>query len=510
MESNTVRDERDPRRWWILGVLCLSLLVLVVDNTVLNLAIPALMVDLGASPSDIQWIIDAYVLVFAGLLLTSGSLSDRYGRKRFLIIGLVLFGGASLLAVLVTEPWHLIGARALMGVGGSILMPSTLSILITVFDEGERRKAIAAWSAVAMVGVIAGPTLGGFLLEHYWWGSIFLINVPVAIVAGIAATLLMPESRGPARRLDPAGVLLSTVGMGALVYVVISAPSAGWTSAGTLVAAAVAVAALTAFVIWERRTDHPMLPLELFRDRNFSGASFSIVLMSFGTGALLLMLTQYLQFVLGYGPMRAGLALLPYAVAAALFNVVGAGLGSRVSNRVLVAVGLAVMACGFAVLAFMTAETGYGTLIAGLMLMGIGGGLAGPAAYATLMGAVPPAHAGVGSALNDTVQQVGMALSIAVLGSVLAAFYTSSMPADAPAAARESIGEAMRLGDPGVIGTAREAFVSAMSFGSWVGVAFTLAAATLAFAVLRPAPPAGSGTGPAGPGTEAGLVKAEG
>ncbi|WP_089207802.1 MFS transporter [Streptosporangium subroseum] len=488
MTSNTVRVERDPRRWWILGVLCLSLLVLVVDNTVLNLAIPALMTDLGASPSDIQWIIDAYVLVFAGLLLTAGSLSDRYGRKRFLIIGLTLFGGASLIALLVTEPWQLIAARALMGVGGSILMPSTLSILITVFDDEERRKAIAAWSAVAMVGVIAGPTLGGFLLDHYWWGSIFLLNVPIAVVAIIAAALLMPESRGPARRLDPLGVLLSTVGMSALVFVVISVPGAGLTASATLVAAALAVLALGGFVLWELRSAHPMLPLELFRDRNFSGSSFSIVLMSFGTGALLLMLTQYLQFVLGYDPMKAGLALLPYAVAAALFNGVGAGLGQKISNRVLIAIGLSVMALGFGVLAFMTGETGYGMLIAALMLMGIGGGLAGPAAYATLMGAVPPAHAGVGSALNDTVQQVGMALSVAVLGSVLAATYTSSMPPEAPAVARESIAGAIRLGDPGLIRTARDMFVSAMSFGSWVGVGFTLAAALLAFVVLRPAP----------------------
>ncbi|WP_433253640.1 MFS transporter [Streptosporangium sp. CA-135522] len=488
MESNTVRAEPHPRRWWILGVLCLSLLVLVVDNTVLNLAIPVLMTDLGASPSEIQWIIDAYVLVFAGLLLTSGSLSDRYGRKRFLIIGLVLFGGASLIALLVAEPWQLIAARALMGVGGSILMPSTLSILITVFDESERRKAIAAWSAVAMVGVIAGPTLGGFLLQHYWWGSIFLLNVPITVVAVIAALLLMPETRGPARRLDPIGVLLSTVGMGALVFVVISAPGAGWTSAKTLIAAVLAVLALGGFVLWERRAERPMLPLELFRDRNFSGSSFSIVLLSFGTGALLLMLTQYLQFVLGYGPMRAGLALLPYAVGAALFNAVGAGLGQKVSNRTLVAVGLAVMALGFGVLAFMTADTGYGLMITGLMLMGVGGGLAGPAAYATLMGAVPPEHAGVGSALNDTVQQVGMALSVAVLGSVLAGVYTSAMPAEAPAAARGSIGGALVLGDPALARTAKEAFVSAMSFGSWVGVGFTLAAAALALTMLRPAP----------------------
>ncbi|MFF0249278.1 MFS transporter [Streptosporangium sandarakinum] len=503
MESHTVRAEPHPRRWWILGVLCLSLLVLVVDNTVLNLAIPSLMRDLGATPADIQWIIDAYVLVFAGLLLTAGSLSDRYGRRRFLIIGLLLFGGASLVAVLVTEPWQLVAARALMGVGGSILMPSTLSILITVFDDAERRKAIAAWSAVAMVGVIAGPTLGGFLLEHYWWGSIFLINVPVAVLAVVAAALLMPESRGPARRLDPPGVLLSATGMTALVYAVISSPSRGWTSPEVLTAAVLAVLALGGFVLWERRSAHPMLPLELFRDRNFSGSSFSIVLMSFGTGALLLMLTQYLQFVLGYGAMKAGLALLPYAVAAAVFNILGAGLGQKISSRTLAAVGLAVMALGFGVLAFMTADTGYGLLITGLMLMGVGAGVAGPAVYATLMGAVPPQHAGVGSALNDTVQQVGMALSVAVLGSVLAGVYRSSMPESAPAAARDSVAVALRLGDPGLARTARESFVSAMTFGSWVGVAFTLAAAVLAFVMLRPAVPAA-------PAERPGLVEAGG
>lgn len=484
-------------------MLCLSLLVLVVDNTVLNLAIPSLMRDLGATPADIQWIIDAYVLVFAGLLLTAGSLSDRYGRRRFLIIGLLLFGGASLVAVLVTEPWQLVAARALMGVGGSILMPSTLSILITVFDDAERRKAIAAWSAVAMVGVIAGPTLGGFLLEHYWWGSIFLINVPVAVLAVVAAALLMPESRGPARRLDPPGVLLSATGMTALVYAVISSPSRGWTSPEVLTAAVLAVLALGGFVLWERRSAHPMLPLELFRDRNFSGSSFSIVLMSFGTGALLLMLTQYLQFVLGYGAMKAGLALLPYAVAAAVFNILGAGLGQKISSRTLAAVGLAVMALGFGVLAFMTADTGYGLLITGLMLMGVGAGVAGPAVYATLMGAVPPQHAGVGSALNDTVQQVGMALSVAVLGSVLAGVYRSSMPESAPAAARDSVAVALRLGDPGLARTARESFVSAMTFGSWVGVAFTLAAAVLAFVMLRPAVPAA-------PAERPGLVEAGG
>ncbi|MFF4773372.1 MFS transporter [Microtetraspora fusca] len=475
-----------PRRWWILGVLCLSLLVLVVDNTVLNLAIPALMRDLGASPSDVQWIIDSYVLVFAGLLLTAGSLSDRYGRRRMLIVGLVFFGGASLLAMLAAQPWQLIGARALMGVGGSFIMPSTLSILITVFDESERRKAIAAWSAVAMLGVIAGPTIGGFLLQHYYWGSVFLLNVPIAVLAVIAAVVLMPESRGSTRKIDPVGVVLSVVGMAALVWVVIVMPTDGLDP----LSLAVAVIALAGFVFWERRAEHPMLPLGLFRDRSFSGACFSIVLLSFGSGALMLALTQYLQFVLGYEPMRAGLALLPYVVAALVFNGLGAGLGKKVSNRTLIVVGLFVMAAGFGVLSTLT--DGYGTLIAGLIVMGVGGGLAGPAAYATLMGAVPVEHAGVGSALNDTVQQVGMALSVAVLGSVLAGAYTAAMPESAPEAARDSISGALALGDPSIVATAKEAFVSAMSVGSLVGVGCSLAAAAVALLVLRRSAAAGT------------------
>ncbi|NRQ38455.1 MFS transporter [Nonomuraea sp. NN258] len=481
MNSNTVRAEagveRDPRRWWILVVLCLALLVLVVDNTVLNLAIPKLYQELGANQSDIQWIIDAYVLAYAGLLLTSGSLSDRYGRRLFLVIGLVIFGGASLLAVLVTEPWQLIAARALMGVGGCLVMPSTLSILMTVFDEDERRKAMAAWSAVALVGMVSGPTLGGLMLQNFWWGSVFLINIPIAAVAIVAAFVLMPESKAEGRKIDLVGVVLSVVGLTAAVYVIIEREW-NWPII------AVAVVALGAFVLWERKQKQPMLPLHLFANRNFSGASFSILLMSFGAGAVMLMLTQYLQFVLGYQAMQAGLAMLPYAIAAAVFNGIGAGLGQKVSNRVLVGVGLLVISGGFVV---MATTTGYLPLLTGLVMMGIGAGTMGPAAYASLMGAIPLQHAGVGSALNDTVQQVGMAMSIAVLGSVLAGQYTSSLPPGLPPAAGESIGQAHLLGyGP----AANEAFTSAMHVGSWVGAAFSVAAALLAVIVLRPAAPA--------------------
>lgn len=483
VKLNTVRD---PRRWWILGVLCLALLVLSVDGTVLNLAIPSLISDLGASFSEIQWILDSYVLAFAGLLLTAGSLSDRYGRRLFLIVGLVLFGGASLLAVFVTEPWQLIGARALMGVGGAIMMPSTLSILMTVFDEEERRKAMAVWGGVAMISVILGPTLGGFLLENYWWGSVFLLNIPIVLIAIVAAVVLMPETRSAGRRLDPVGVVLSIVGLTAAVYVIIE-------RVFDPVIIAVAVIALVAFVLWERRQEHPMLPLQLFRNRNFSGSSFAILLMSFGAGAVMLMLTQYLQFVLGYGEMRAGLALLPYAVAAAIFNGIGAGLGQKVSNRTLIAAGLLVMAGGFAI---MATTTGYLPLLVGLMVMGVGGGLAGPSAYASLMNAIPLEYAGVGSAMNDTVQQVGLAMSIAILGSVLAGVFTASMPEGAPEVARESIGVAIEM--PALVEQAKAAFTDAVHLGAWVGAGFCVAAALLALVVIRPSAPAAAAPEPVG------------
>ncbi|MFE7801340.1 MFS transporter [Nocardia sp. NPDC057440] len=469
MESNVVRD---PRRWWILGVLCLSLLVLMIDGTVLNIAIPSLIRELGASPSDVQWILDAYVLVFAGLLLTAGSLSDRFGRRRMLIVGLGVFGVASLFAVLATEPWQVVAARAAMGIGGSLLMPSTLSILMTTFAEDERRKAMAAWSTVSMVGIVLGPTLGGFLLQHYWWGSVFLLNIPVAASAIVAAVVLMPESTGEQRPVDLLGVVLSITALGSTVYVIIERE---W-NIGMIV---LAIASFIAFAVWESRSAHPMLPLAVFRKRDFTGTALTLLLMVFGMGAIMLMLTQYLQFVLGYGPMKAGLALLPYAVAAAVCNGLGATLGQKLSNKTLIVAGLLVMGVAFGILAL---GTGYFAVLASMLVMGIGGGLAGPAAYAAIMSAIPLEHAGVGSAMNDTLQQVGMAISIAILGSVLAGVFTSNMPADAPDAARESIGAAFQLG---YIEPAKTAFTTAMSTGAWISAGFSIAAALLGLVLLR-------------------------
>ncbi|WP_345496429.1 MFS transporter [Nocardia callitridis] len=472
MESNIVRD---PRRWWILGVLCLSLLVLMIDGTVLNLAIPSLITDLNATPSDVQWILDAYVLVFAGLLLTAGSLSDRFGRRRMLIVGLALFGAASAVATLATEPWQLIAARAAMGVGGSVLMPSTLSILMTTFADDERRKAMAGWSTVSMVGVIAGPTVGGFLLQHYWWGSVFLLNIPVAAVAIVAALVLMPESHGEQRPVDLVGVLLSIVALVSTVYVIIERE-------GNLGMIALAILAAVGFVLWERRSEHPMLPLQVFNNRDFTGTCLTLLLMVFGMGAIMLMLTQYLQFVLDYGPMKAGLALLPYALAAVVFNGLGATLGKKLSNKTLIVSGLVVCGVAFSILAL---GDGYLWVLVSMLVMGIGGGLAGPAAYALIMNAIPVQHAGVGSAMNDTLQQVGMAISIALLGSVLADVFTANMPEDAPEAARESVGAAFQLG---LTDAANTAFTAAMSTTSWISAGFSFAAALLGAALLRTKP----------------------
>ncbi|NUP25632.1 MAG: MFS transporter [Nocardia sp.] len=451
------------------------MMVLMIDSTVLNIAIPSLIRELDATASDIQWILDSYVLVFAGLLLTAGSLSDRFGRRLMLILGLVVLGVGSLAAVLATEPWQVVAARAVMGAGGALLMPSTLSILMTTFDEDERRMALAAWSTVSILGIVAGPTLGGLLLEHYWWGAVFLLNIPVAILAIVAALVLMPETTGAQRPIDGVGVLLSVLALTATVYLIIERE---W----NIAVLAVALVSAVGFVLWESRQENPMLPLGLFANRDFAGTCATVLLMVFGMGAVMLMLTQYLQFVLGYGPMKAGLALLPYALAGAVFNGLGATLGKNLANKTLIVAGLAVMAAAFAILA---AGTGYLWVLVSMLVMGIGGGLAGPAAYAAIINAIPLRHAGVGSALNDTLQQVGMALSIAILGSVLAGVFTARMPDDAPAAARESIGAAFELG---YTDAAKAAFGDAVSVGAWVSAGFSEAAALLGAVVLRARP----------------------
>ncbi|MFI6483662.1 MFS transporter [Nonomuraea sp. NPDC050663] len=478
----------------------MSSLVLVVDNMVLNVAIPSLTRDLAATSQDIQWILDSYILVFAGLLLIAGSLSDRYGRRRVMILGLVIFGAASLAATFAQDPLQLVAGRIAMGVGGALIMPSTLSILITVFtDERERRKALTAWSAVTMVGLVGGPVVGGLLIAEFWWGVAFLVNVPVAALAIIAALVLMPESKGPWRKPDPVGALLSLVGMTALVWAIIELPHNGIAHPGVLAASAAAAACLIGFVLWEMRSASPMVPMGLFRDRDFSGASLSVVLLSIANGGLLLVLTQYLQFVHGYSPMQAGLAFLPVAVTSLLFNAIGGILAGKVGNRVMVAGGMAIMAAGIAVLGTVDATDGFWLIAIALGLAGMGSGLAIPTAINALMGAVPAEHAGVGSAVNDTIQQAGAALGVAILGSVMADAYTGNMPAGAPEAARRNISEALELGDTTLAAAAREAFTNGMALTFTASACAVVLAAVIAAFVLptRNTAAAQPGPGPA-------------
>jgi len=480
---------RNPHRWWILVVLCLSSLVLVVDGMALTVAVPAMTEDLGASAQDTQWILDSYILVFAGLLLTSGSLGDRFGRRKVMLIGLVLFGAASLAATFVANPGEMIALRVAMGIGGALIMPSTLSILITVFDEAERGKAMAAWGSVSMLGLVGSPVLGGVLIDHFSWQAIFLINVPVVALAILAGVLLMPESKGPWQKPDPLGAVLSAVGMTALVWWIIELPRHGAFGERSGIVLAVAAVALIGFVIWENVTPAPMVPLVLFKHRNFSGGSLSLALLQIGNGGLLLVLTQYLQFVLGYSPIKAGLAFMPLAVAALAGNGMGATTAAKFGNRPVVLVGMLVMASSFVLLTTVSAGTGFAIPAVALGLLGLGAGLAMPAAVGALMGTIPPEQAGVGSALNDTIQQAGTALGIAILGSLLTSGYANEMPAGVPEEARQSIAGALALGDSGLADAAREAFTSSMSVTFLIAAIGVIAAAILSTVVMRDAKP---------------------
>ncbi|MCZ7532551.1 MAG: MFS transporter [Acidimicrobiia bacterium] len=310
MDADTIHQ----RRWLTLAVLSLSLVIIGLDNTILNIALPSLVEALDASASQLQWMVDSYVLVFAGTLLTMGALGDRFGRKLALNVGLVIFGVASVFAAFSDSANMLIVARAVMGIGGALIMPSTLSIITNIFSGAERGRAIAMWAAVAGLGIVVGPALGGWLLEHYWWGSIFLINIFVAGVAILLGLLLVPESKDPdATPLDPLGAILSAGGLIILVYAIIEAPSKGWTNPLILAGFVVALILIGLFLWWENRAEHPMLRLEFFKNPRFSAASGAVSLVFFAMFGSVFLLTQYLQFVLGYTPLEAGVRVMPTA-----------------------------------------------------------------------------------------------------------------------------------------------------------------------------------------------------
>jgi EmrB/QacA subfamily drug resistance transporter len=491
-------DEAHRRRWITLAVVCLSLVVISIDNTILNVALPSIVRELGAEGSQLQWIIDSYTIVFAGLLLTAGSLGDRYGRKKALTTGLVLFGGFSALASQATSAPMLIAARGLMGIGGAFIFPTTLSILTNSFAGRERARAIGIWAGVAGLGIVIGPLGGGLLLEHFAWGSVFLVNVPLCAAAVVLGHFFVPDSRDPAEgRLDPVGALLSIVALTLLLFGIIEAPNLGWGEPQVVGALVGGLAVLGLFLAWELHIDHPMLDVRFFRNPRFSAASGTITLTYFALFGSTFLLTQYFQFVLGYSPLEAGLMTAPVAVGIMTFAPLAPKLVDRVGTKRVVVVGLLIVVgalCCYASDTIMSSFVG-GALVR--LVFGAGMGLTTAPATESIMGSLPPGKAGVGSAVNDTTRQTGGALGVAVLGSVFALRYHSVIgdagfaPAEARADVKDSIGRALEAGARvgGEVGSriaaeARHAFVASMRLVYGVAALVVLCAAFVAWSFL--------------------------
>ncbi len=472
------------RRWLTLLVLCISLIVIVLDNTILNVAIPTLahptaQGGLGASASQLQWIVDAYVLVFAGLLLTAGSLGDRFGRYAFLAGGLAVFGIGSTLSAFAPSATALIFTRAIMGIGGACIMPSTLSIITNVFtDPAERGKAIGIWAGVSALGLGLGPLTGGFLLEHFWWGSVFIVNVPIVVVGLVLGYLLVPESRDPSHgRLDPVGAVLSIIALGALLWSVIEAPTKGWASTQIVGGFVVGALLFAAFLGWELRSSHPMLDMHFFQNPRFSAASGAITLVFLALYGTLFLITQYLQSVLGYSTVKAGAVLIPSAIMIMTFAPLSTVWVRRLGNKVVVTAGLAMVALSMAL--FTTFGPGSSALlvIGVTALMGLGMANVMAPCTDSIMGSLPRAKAGVGSAVNDTTRQMGGAVGVAVFGSIMASHYTSSVseklratvPQQLFGAVRNNVGQAIGIANQSSTSSSLSAQIGRAARESFVG-----------------------------------------
>ena len=506
MDPKTAHD----RRWIGLAVLCLSLLVVGLDNTILSVAIPRLSEDLGATTSQLQWIVDGYTLVFAGLLLTTGSLGDRYGRRSALSVGLGIFVAGSVASAFATSASMLIATRSLMGVGAALIMPATLSLLTNLFTEPkERAKAIGIWAGVSGIGVAIGPMLGGWLLEHFSWGSVFLINVPVVAIALPAGYFLLPNSKAAdSPRLDLFGAFLSIVGLVSLVWGIIEAPTKGWTAPAVLGAFGVGVVAMAVFIWWQTTTDHPMLDVRFFKNPRFSAANLAITLAFFAMVGSMFMMTQFMQFVLGFTPLQAGLRSVPLALMLMTIAPLSSRLVEKIGTKLVVTAGLATVAIGLFIASTATPELGYvARILPAQLLLGIGIALAMAPATESVMGSLPKEKAGVGSAMNDTTRQVGGALGVAIIGSIFSAQYSPAissslagmgLPTQAIDASKDSIGGALAVaaragGNPNTIDTAighqianaaNDAFASSMGRGMLVAAVIALAGAIVALAFL--------------------------
>ncbi len=507
----------------ILTSLLLAAFVINVDTTIVNVALPTLVRRLHASNTQLQWVVDAYNLLFAGSVLAAGSLSDRFGRKGMLLAGLAVFGLASVAGGLTANPGQLIVARAVMGVGSAMVFPSTLSLISNVFTQrGERARAIGLWGAITGAAIALGPIAGGWLLQVSGWRSIFFAMTPVAALAGVLVARSVPTSRDPhAPRIDRPGFVLSSATVALLVYTIIEAPASGWGSARTLVSFVVVAVLASAFVTWERRTAAPMLDLSLFGNLRFTAASASVAISFFALSGFIFLVTQYFQFLKGYGPLSTGVRLLPVASFVAISSILGAKLAVRVGTKLVVAAGLLSMGAFYLWVTTTSLTTGYGTIAAQMVVLGTGMGLTSAPATEAIIGVVPTAKAGVGSAINDATRLLGGTLGVAVIGSVYASLYaarlTSLLPAGLQApidrTAHASVGAALSAGralgpqHPAIAAAlhhaATSAFFRGFSTANYLAAGVALAGALMALALL-PAQPR-VGTDPA-PTASAGLT----
>jgi EmrB/QacA subfamily drug resistance transporter len=478
----------------ILGVLCLSLTVIGIDMTIVNVALPSIVRGVDASGSELQWIVDAYAIVFACLLLTAGALGDRFGRRGALLMGLGWFGATSAIASFSTSAWQLIIGRGLMGVGGAFIFPTTLSILTNVFlDPRERSRAIGIWAGVSGVGIAAGPLLGGLMVEHLGWHSVFWINAPVCALAFFLVVFIMPKlPQESVHPLDPVGAVLSIVGLVGLLYAIIEVPDIGWTGRSVVVGFADAILVLGAFAWWEARTAHPMLDVKFFKNPRFSAASATITLMTFALYASTFLLTLYFQFTLGYSPLKTGILITPMAAGMMLMGPQAPKLVERFGTKRVVMGGLTMVMIGLACYGSNTIMSSYTFGMVLRFFYGMAMGCVGPPVTESIMGSVPKERAGVGSAVNDTTRQVGGALGVAVLGSIFASRYHAAMdraalPLGLRHSARDSIGltlqTAGRVTDPALAVRVHDAGLDAFHDAMHVTYAAAVVVVFLAFLV---------------------------
>jgi EmrB/QacA subfamily drug resistance transporter len=507
-------DHAHARRWWALAVLCLSLLIVFVGNSSLNVAIPTLSRQLHATESQLQWVVAVYSLVFAGLLFSTGALGDRFGRKGALQLGLVLFLVGAGLASLSTAMWQLIACRAVMGAAGAFIMPSTLSIIINVFPPGERPKAIAIWASITGAAGALGPVASGFLLGHFWYGSVFLINVPIIVVALVAGRFLVPTSRDPKEAsFDPIGSLLSIVGVVALVYGLIEAPARGWASTSTVGAFALAIVVLAAFVLWELHVEEPMVDMHYFRNPAFSTGTAGMILVFVAMFGVMFLITQYFQLVLGYSPLSAALRLMPIAMIMLVVAPLTPRLSAKFGAHRVVACGMLSIATGLLLFAGLTTHTPYAYVILCVIPLTTGIALSMSPMTASIMMAVPARRAGAGSAMNDASRELGAALGVAVLGSVAASRYSArithlltGLSPSNRSTARTSIAGALHVAEQlhgtartALIAGAHDAFVGGLHLAVLVGAALAVVSAGIVFRYLpHSLAPQGAMHGPVG------------